>query len=96
MLREDIVAAIAEGKFHIYPVKTIDQGMEVLTGLEAGELQEDGTYLEDTINYMVNKRLRELADKLKEYRVQEKEERETEGEESEPEIETEEEEESEE
>ena len=67
MLREDIVEAVAEGKFHIYPVSTIDQGMEVLTGVEAGELQEDGTYPEGTMNYMVDKRLRELADKLKEY-----------------------------
>jgi lon-related putative ATP-dependent protease len=73
MLREDIVAAVEEGKFHIYPVSTIDQGMEVLTGVEAGELQEDNTYPEGTVNYMVDKRLRELADKLREYRVEKKE-----------------------
>ena len=75
MLREDIIAAVEEGKFHIYPVNTIDQGMQVLTGMEAGELQEDGTYPEGTINYMVDKRLRELADKLREYRVKEEEEK---------------------
>jgi len=67
MLREDIVEAVKEGKFHIYPVSTVDQGMEVLTGMEAGELQEDGTYPEGTVNYIVDKRLRELADKLREY-----------------------------
>jgi len=67
MLREDIVAAVGEGKFHIYPVSTVDQGIEVLTGMEAGELQEDGTYPEGTVNYMVDKRLRELASKLREY-----------------------------
>jgi lon-related putative ATP-dependent protease len=78
MLRDDVVAAVKEGKFHIYPVETIDQGMEALTGVVAGELQEDGTYPEETINYMVDGHLRELADKLKEYRVQEKEGRSTE------------------
>ena len=82
MLREDIVAAVAEGRFHIYPVTTVDQGIEVLTGVEAGELQEDGTYPEGTINYMVDKRLRELADKLREYSVksEEKEDKEEENE----------------
>ena len=69
MLREDIVAAVEEGNFHIYPVTTVDQGMEVLTGVGAGELNEDGTFPEATVNHMVDKRLRELADKLKEYRV---------------------------
>jgi lon-related putative ATP-dependent protease len=75
MLREDIVAAVEEGKFHIYPVSAIDHGIEVLTGMEAGELQEDGAYPDGTINYMVDKRLRELADKLREYRVKEEEEK---------------------
>ena len=69
MLREDIVAAVEAGDFHIYPVTTVGQGMEVLTGVESGELQEDGTYAEGTVNHMVDKRLRELADKLKEYHV---------------------------
>jgi len=67
MLREDIVEAVREGKFHIYPVSTIDQGIEVLTGIEAGELREDGTYPEETINHKVDKRLREMADKLRQY-----------------------------
>lgn len=73
MLREDIVEAVAHGKFHIYPVSTIDQGTEVLTGMEAGEMREDGSYPENTVNYMVDKRLRELADKLRDYKVKEKE-----------------------
>jgi len=67
MLREDIVDAVREGKFHIYPVNTIDQGMEILTGMEAGELCEDGTYPEGTINYLIDKRLREMADKLRQF-----------------------------
>ena len=67
MLREDIVDVVREGKFHIYPVSTIDQGIEILTGIEAGELREDGTYPEGTINYLVDKHLRNMADKLKQY-----------------------------
>jgi lon-related putative ATP-dependent protease len=67
MLREDIVDAVRDGKFHIYPVSTINQGIEVITGMEAGELRKDGTYPKGTINYMVDKRLREMADKLRQY-----------------------------
>jgi len=66
MLREDIVEAVKEGKFHVYPVSTIDQGIEVLTGVEAGELH-NGTYPEGSINYSVDKRLKALAIKLREF-----------------------------
>jgi lon-related putative ATP-dependent protease len=62
MLREDVVDAIKEGKFHIYPVKTIDQGIEVLTGISAGQLNENGAYSEGTINYLVQKKLDEMAE----------------------------------
>ena len=67
MLKEDVVDAIKEGKFHIYPVKTIDEGIEVLTGVPTGELREDGTYPADTINHLVQRKLDELAEISKEY-----------------------------
>ncbi len=67
MLREDVVEAVKEGKFHIYPVKTIDEGIAILTGKEAGERQEDGTYPEGTINYHASRQLEELAKKLAEF-----------------------------
>lgn len=67
MLRKDVVEAVKEGKFHIYPIKTIDEGIEILTGVEAGERLEDGTFKEGTVNYLVDKRLRELGMKLKEF-----------------------------
>src|SRR5512146_1773728 len=44
MLRRDVVEAVAEGRFHVYPVCTIDQGIEILTGLAAGEKGSDGKY----------------------------------------------------
>ncbi len=51
MLKEEIVEAVKEGKFHIYPVKTIDEGIEVLTGVKAGEKTKDGTFEANTVNY---------------------------------------------
>ncbi len=65
MLQEDVVEAVKRGEFHIYPVVTIDEGITVLTGEEAGERGEDGMYPEGTVNYKVDQRLRELAMKLK-------------------------------
>jgi len=64
MLREDVVEAIKEGRFHIYPVENIDQGIEVLTGVPAGEPDDEGKYTEDTINYMIQKRLDKMAELL--------------------------------
>jgi len=67
MLKEEIVDAVKDGKFHIYTAKTIDEGVEILTGVKAGKKQKDGTFEEETVNYKVNKRLREMAEKLKEF-----------------------------
>ena len=67
MLRKDVVAAVKEGKFHIYPVKTVDQGIEILTGLESGEPLEEGGFREGTVNYMVDRKLRDLGIKIKEF-----------------------------
>ncbi|HDP36859.1 MAG TPA: ATP-binding protein [Candidatus Atribacteria bacterium] len=70
MLRKDVVEAIKEGKFHIYPVETIDQGIEILTGVKAGKIKADGTFEEDTVNYLVDKKLAEFANKLKEFSIE--------------------------
>jgi lon-related putative ATP-dependent protease len=67
MLKEELVEAAKAGKFRIYPVKTIDEGIEVLTGVPAGERRKDGTFREGTVNYLVDRRLREMAEKLREY-----------------------------
>jgi lon-related putative ATP-dependent protease len=63
MLRQDVVDAVEEGTFHVYPVETVDQGIEVLTGVPAGERDEEGNYPEGTVNYKVERRLAELAEK---------------------------------
>ncbi|MBC8462938.1 AAA family ATPase, partial [Candidatus Bathyarchaeota archaeon] len=61
MLREDVVEAIKEGNFHVYPVGTIDQGIEVLTGVEAGKPDAAGNYPEGSVNQLVQSRLDEMA-----------------------------------
>ncbi|MDD1705602.1 MAG: Lon protease family protein, partial [Methanoregulaceae archaeon] len=71
MLKEEIVEAARAGTFRIYPVKTIDEGIEVLTGVKAGERRADGSFEEGTVNYLVDKRLREMADTFREYQVPE-------------------------
>ena len=67
MLKEEVVEAVKAGKFSIFSVKTIDEGIEVLTGTKAGQKRADGTYEEGTVNYLVDKQLRDMADKLKEF-----------------------------
>jgi predicted ATP-dependent protease len=60
MLRGDVVAAAEEGRFRVYAVDTIDQAIELLTGLPAGEADGDGRYPEKTVNGLVQRRLDEL------------------------------------
>ena len=63
MLHARVVDAVAEGKFHIYPVETIDQGLEILTGIAAGIRGPDGRFPEGTINRKVEANLIALAEK---------------------------------
>ncbi|MCM8772851.1 MAG: AAA family ATPase [Candidatus Omnitrophica bacterium] len=63
ILNDEVIEAVEKGLFHIWAVKTIDEGIEILTGIPAGEKREDGTYPEGTINYLVSKRLEELTEK---------------------------------
>ena len=67
MLRKDVVEAVKEGKFHVYPVKSINQGIEILTGVEAGAKLDGGKFKEGTVNDLVDKKLRELGMKIKEF-----------------------------
>jgi lon-related putative ATP-dependent protease len=67
MLKEEIVDAVKAGQFHVYSAKNIDEGIEILTGTKAGERSKDGTFEEGTVNHRVDKQLKEMAEKLKEY-----------------------------
>ena len=70
MLRRDVVEAAEAGQFHVYAVDTIDQGIEILTGVPAGERDEDGRYAEGSINRMVEDRLAEFAEKRRAFSKQ--------------------------
>jgi lon-related putative ATP-dependent protease len=67
MLRQDVVDAVAQGQFHVYSIKTVDDGMEILTGVEAGLPKEDGTFDEKTVNGLVDRELKRLAASWKEF-----------------------------
>jgi len=56
MIRKELVDSANEGKFTIYPIDRAEEGLEILTGMPAGTLKEDGTYPEGTINYLIVKR----------------------------------------
>ncbi|WP_272699851.1 Lon protease family protein [Desulfovibrio sp. Fe33] len=64
MLRDEVIEAVRKGLFHIWAVKTIDEGIEILTGKKAGARGKNGTYPAGSINRLVDDKLRELADRL--------------------------------
>ena len=67
MLKESVVEAIRNGNFHIWPVRTIDEGIEVLTGVKAGERQTDGSFEPGSVNALVDQRLRQMAEALQSF-----------------------------
>ena len=67
MLKEEVVEAVKLGKFHIFPVSTIDEGIEILTGIKAGKRLKSGAFQTDSINDRVQKRLITLAKKLRDF-----------------------------
>jgi predicted ATP-dependent protease len=67
MLREDVMDAVAAGKFHIWPVGRVEQGIEVLTRSAAGRRNEDGTFEAGTILGLMNEKLSEMAKTLKQF-----------------------------
>jgi len=67
MLRQDLIREVAAGKFHVHPIDSIDQAITLLTGIPAGEADEQGRYSEGTINQRVAARLMEMFDLRREY-----------------------------
>lgn len=67
MLKEGVVEAVRAGQFHLWPVGTIAEGIEILTGVTAGQRGEDGTYPADSVFGRVDARLRQLAERLAEF-----------------------------
>jgi predicted ATP-dependent protease len=67
VLKDEVLDAVREGKFHIYAVSSIDEGIEILTGAPAGEHEPGAPYLEGTVHFLVEARLREMAEKAREF-----------------------------
>jgi lon-related putative ATP-dependent protease len=74
MLKADIVEAVRNGEFSIYPIRKADEGLEIMTGMQIGEPGDDGTYPEGTINHLVVKRLTEISESMEKKKEKEKEE----------------------
>jgi lon-related putative ATP-dependent protease len=62
MLKQELVDSVKEGRFHIWPISTVEEGVEILTGMGAGVLQPDASYPEGTFFRKVDERLMELAE----------------------------------
>lgn len=67
MLRDDVCQAVEEGKFAVYSIETIDDGIELLTGMAAGQRDENGKFPEDSINARVEAKLRDFSSKMHAY-----------------------------
>ena len=67
VLSDEVVEAVEKGLFNIYPIKTVDEGMEILTGVPAGNRLPDGTYPAGTVNDKVYKKLHYFAETTAKY-----------------------------
>ena len=65
MIDNEVIEAVEDGKFNIYSIDNIEDGIKILTGMKPGELQPDGTYPEGTFNFLVATKLKELSEALK-------------------------------
>ena len=68
MLREDVVEAVGEERFHVYAISTVDEGLALLSGREAGERGADGKFPEGSFNWAVDQALARNLERLKELR----------------------------
>ncbi len=73
MLRQEVVDAVKNNTFVIYPIDRVEEGLEILTGMKAGEMLDDGAYPEGTVNYRVMKRLGEIAEAMEKKKEREHE-----------------------
>jgi lon-related putative ATP-dependent protease len=67
MLKQDVVDSVKAGQFHIWPISTIEEGVEILTGTPAGAIQPDGRYPEGTLFHRVDERVREMGEIVRKF-----------------------------
>jgi lon-related putative ATP-dependent protease len=66
MLKKELISAVEKGKFHIYAIEDMDEGIEILTGVKAGKRDKKGNYPKDTLNHLVMERLKIMSESIKE------------------------------
>ncbi len=64
MLKEEVVEAIAAGRFHVWSIETIEQGIELLTGVPAGQADKNGRFRKDTVFHAVDQALKKMHDRM--------------------------------
>jgi ATP-dependent Lon protease len=67
MLRDDLIEAVAAGRFHIHPLARLEEGIEILTGVASGRRDDRGRFEPDTVFARVDERLRQMAETLKQF-----------------------------
>ncbi len=67
MLDQEVVDAVAQGKFHIWPVATVEEGLKILTGVDAGVVEADGAYPEGSVYRKVDDRLKEISEIVRKF-----------------------------
>ena len=78
MLKKEVVDAVREGKFSIFPIERVEEGLEIFTDTPMGRVNEDGTFPEGTIHYLVMKRLKEITESFKDKKDKDKDKEEEE------------------
>jgi lon-related putative ATP-dependent protease len=72
MLKKEVVDAVREGKFSIFPIEKVEEGLEIFTDTPMGRMNEDGTFPEGTIHHLVMKRLTEITESFKDKKDKDK------------------------
>ena len=66
MLKKEVISAVEKGKFHIYAIEHMGEGIEILTGIKAGKRDKKGNYPKNTLNHLVMQRLKAMSESIKE------------------------------
>ena len=69
MLNDEVVQAVEAGMFHIWSVTEVDEGIEILTGVPAGKVAEDGSYPEGSVNFLVDQRLKAMVESMRRFAI---------------------------
>jgi len=67
MVKDEVVQAVEAGEFHIYAIDHVDKGIELLTGIPAGDMDDEGNFPEGSINFAAAEKLDELAETWRQY-----------------------------